>query len=76
MPEELHSDNRSAVLEILDELRARAERDEILQLFVVTEEGSGFASLWSGSEDRFAISAFVMASAFTRMGFIRPPEQA
>ncbi len=74
--EPLHSDNRAAIIEILDELRAQAERDELLQLFVVTEQGSGFSSLWSGSEDRFGISGFVLASALTRMGFLRPPEQA
>ncbi len=75
MPENLQSENRSAILEILDSLRARAENDELLQLFIVTEDGGGFASLWTGTEDRFGISGFVLASALTRMGFIRPPEQ-
>ncbi len=73
--ENLVSDNRSAMLEILADLRARTERDEILQLFIVTEELSGFASLWTGSEDRFAIGGFAMCAAMSRMGFIRPPEQ-
>ncbi len=71
MPDEvLTSENKQSILEILDDLRERAQRDELLQLFIVVEDPTGFSSLWTGSEDRFSISGFALASAFARMGFV------
>ncbi len=72
--ENLETDNKGALLQILDGLRQRAESNELLQLFIVIEDAEGFSAEWSGSEDRFAIAGFVLASALTRMGFVRPPE--
>ncbi len=72
--ENLTSDNKQSILEILAGLRERAEKDELLQLFIVTEDGGGFEATWSGSEDRFAIAGFVIGSAMTRMGFARTPD--
>lgn len=76
MPEQLHSENRSAILQILDGLRERAQNDELLQLFIVTEDCGGFESQYTGSEDRFAISAFILGAALQRMGFIKTPDPA
>ena len=73
-PLHIHSENRAAMLDILDGLRAQVDRDEVLQLFVAAEDVSGgFSALWPGSEDRMAIAAFVIGSAFERMGFVRRP---
>ncbi len=71
--ENLVSDNRSAMLEILDELRRQVESDELLQLFIVSEDGGGFTARWSGTEDRQAIGAFVIGAGLDRMGFARIP---
>ncbi len=72
--ENLTSDNKQSILEILDALRARAERDELLQLFIVVEDGAGFDANWTGTEDRYAISGFALGAIITRMGFVRPPD--
>ncbi len=72
--ENLVSDNRTAILEILDGLRRQAEADELLQIFVVSENGAGFEATWSSSEDKFGIAGFVMGSAMSRMGFARHPD--
>ncbi len=76
-PEKLDitSENKASILEILDGLRERAQRDEILQLFIVVEDPSGFEGLWPGSEDRMTIAAFAIGAALERMGFVRRPEE-
>ncbi len=72
--EPLQSENRQSILEILDGLRERAANNELLQAFIVVEDGSGeFESRWCGTADRFAISGFVIGSALTRMGFMQAP---
>jgi len=75
--ENLESENRPAILEILDRLRERAARNEVLQVLVVFEDAGGeFDCQWCGSADRFAISGFTIGCALTRMGFTRTPEQS
>ncbi len=76
-PEKLDitSENKQTILEILDGLRERAQRDEILQLFIVVEDPSGFEGLWPGSEDRMTIAAFAIRAAFERMGFASRSDQ-
>jgi len=64
------------MLEILDDLRQKVESGEILQLFVVSEDYEGFQSLWTGTEDRYAISGFALGAVMARMGFVRPPDQS
>ncbi len=71
--ENLESTNKGVMLELLDNLRHRVESDEILQLFVGLEDLAGFDAVWSGVEDKFAISGFVMGAAMSRMGFTQAP---
>lgn len=77
MPEEiLTSENKQGILEILDALREQAANDELLQMFVVTEEASGFQSRWTGTDDRFSIAGFALGAILTRMGFAKVPDDS
>jgi hypothetical protein len=67
----LHSENKTAILEILDEVRRRVEADEVLQMMIVFEDLAGFDVEWSGTEDRMSIAGFAIGAALTRMGFVR-----
>ena len=61
------SDNRQAILDILDSLRRRAENDELLELFICAEDASGMDHWWTATEDRLRIAAYVIHAGHMRI---------